>query len=923
MTRQTLYAVVPSRLQMCWVTAALAVLFVCAPVCGIASAPAPTAPCAACVAISVTPGQVLALPEHLGGLDVLVRVAPGGEAAALAGLDDITRKGGSAGLLVGGIPPGPLPADLAARTRRLLIDLGSIAPDADLAQAAYAIKLRLTAARAAAAQEVALGIAGAPAVLSALLARDLGPYLDFIVWNGPPAPEPTGHEVWRTLEPEPGNAPSDVTAALLATQATGVERWLWRMPEDVTRVAELARDLARAAALLPAGLVPSPSVRIACGATRVDAYLNPQTLETVALAPRCPPGTGVDVTPADAHVERVTLATGDAILRVLPAGTADRFAEGVQVVGSRSLAVEEIVARHQAAAARQSAAVRQLISQGTLTLSFEAPGFPAPIAISSEAIIYTSAGVTDFEQRAVRINGIEFKGRGVPRLPVIEPERVASPPLTITLTGVYLYRLAGRETIGSTPCYVVAFEPKERSAPLFRGRAWIAMDSFAMVKVAASQTGLRGPIVVSEQVDEFQPARPGIWLLSRSDVRQMYEGAGHRTPIHRVLSIAAHQINPSDFVARRQAAYASDSLMLRDTPQGYRYLRRDRQPGANAEDAIPTIAGRADRVRTLAAGVIVDPNISVPLPFAGLSYVDFNLFGTGTQLSAFFGGTYGQLAFSIPSLRRSRWQLGGRAFGIASSYNDRAFVNGREQYDEDIRQRPAQASVWLLRSLTPRISVRAGYDLDYTHFAAGEATASGFVVPADQLVHGARLAIDAQRDGWNGSAWWNPARRSGWRAWGRRASGAYEPSQRDFQRYGVSVSRSVVLTPRLVARVEGTWTSGRDLDRFSRYSFGAFDNRLRGYPAALIRYDRGGVLRTAAAWAAGLVRIDGFLDSAAVHDPGFGRRLRNYTGVGAAVEAPAPFGTLIAVEWGYGLRGVNADGSLGTQVVRVSGYKIF
>ena len=71
------------------------------------------------------------------------------------------------------------------------------------------------------------------------------------------------------------------------------------------------------------------------------------------------------------------------------------------------------------------------------------------------------------------------------------------------------------------------------------------------------------------------------------------------------------------------------------------------------------------------------------------------------------------------------------------------------------------------------------------------------------------------------------------------------------------------------------------------------------------------------------MRLDGFVDSAAVHDPGFGRGLRNYTGVGAAAEVPAPFGTLVAVEWGYGLRGVNANGTLGTQVFRISGYKVF
>jgi hypothetical protein len=118
--------------------------------------------------------------------------------------------------------------------------------------------------------------------------------------------------------------------------------------------------------------------------------------------------------------------------------------------------------------------------------------------------------------------------------------------------------------------------------------------------------------------------------------------------------------------------------------------------------------------------------------------------------------------------------------------------------------------------------------------------------------------------------------------------------------------------------------SGHDLDRFSRYAFGTFDNRLRGYPSALIRYDRGGVLRSAIAWAAAkAIRVDGFFDTAMVHDPGFGDGLRNYTGVGAAIEAPAPFGTLLALEWGYGIRGVNTDGRLGTNVIRLTGYKVF
>lgn len=611
----------------------------------------------------------------------------------------------------------------------------------------------------------------------------------------------------------------------------------------------------------------------------------------------------------------------------------DQPAEDVQVVARRRLTVDEIVARHQAAAARQAAAITQLISTGTLTITFEAPGFAAPVTVSSDTIVYAGRDYTDLEQQRIRVNGVEFRGGGVPRLPIIEPERAAAPPLAITLTNVYRYVLAGEHVVRGRDCYVIAFRPAadhgsaasgsgERG--LFRGRVWIAKDSFAMVKVAATQTGLRGAIVSSEQIDEFREASDGLWLLARSEIRQLYEGAGHRTPITRLLAMSRHEVNPSDFEARRAAAYASDHIMLRDTAQGYRYLKRS-EPGATGSAAgAPVVAGRAERIRTLAAGVIIDPNITRPLPFAGLSYVDFNLFGTGAQLNAFFGGTYGQLAMSIPSLRGSRWQLAGRAFGIASSYNDRSFVDGRERYEHNILQRPAHAAVWLLRPLTTRMSVRMGYDLDYTHFARGTGTAPDFVEPPNQVVHGARIALDAQRGGWSATAWWNPARRQGWRPWGPAAGAEYDRTHRDFQRYGASATRSLVVTPAIIAKVEAAWMAGRDLDRFSRYSFGSFENRLRGYPSALIRYDRGGVVRGAVTWAPGkLARFDGFLDTAVVRDSAYGGRLRNYTGAGGAVETAAPFGTLLAIEWGYGFRGVNTDGRLGTQVLRVSAFKIF
>jgi hypothetical protein len=872
-------------------------------------------PCIECQALSIRPEQVGAIVGDLKHTRVLLRLESG-TAAELwrRAYDALRSRGARLGIHLTGIPD-PADAALGAAGEALVIEV----PDGDRERQAFDLKRALTAARGLAASR-ALMIAGGAETIAALKARGLDAYVDGYL----PPPDTISRPDDLLIEMPPSDlfrirvvGGDALSAATIASAAAALQSWL------------------------PAGLVAVPERALKCAGRALPTYLNPQTLDLLAVGTcRAPDRVTGDI----AGVAAERLDVGETSVFKLAAGASSGVASQVDVAAERALTASEIVARHQAAAARQAAEIRTDIATGSLTLTFEAPGFPAPVTVTSRTTIYTGDGRTDLRQQDVRVNGVLFSGNGgVPRLPIIEPERVASPPLAITLTDVYGYDLAGRDTVDGRRCYVIAFRPRAGGASLYAGRAWIDTQTFGLVRVSAAQTGLKGPITASEQTDDYQRDTAGRWLLARSDVRQTYEGASFRTPIHRLLILERHEINASDFVARREVAYASPDIMLRDTPEGYRYLkgmgnggRRKGNPergtgnverGTGKKTTVNperVVAGKAERLRTLAFGVIVDPNISVPLPFAGLSYVDFNLFGTGAQFSGFFGGSYGQLAFSAPALGGTRWQLAGRAFGIATSYNDRAFVEGKEIYDQDIHQRPAQASVWLLRPVSPRVAVRLQYDWDYTKFGAGDQMAPNFRVPVNQVVHGLRTGLDVQRAGWQGTIWWNVAHRAGWRPWGIPGETDYRPSQQNFQRYGASLLRAIALTPRVTTRIEGAVMAGRDLDRFSRYSFGTFDNRLHGYPSALIRYDRGAVLRTAIAWsAAKAVRLDGFLDTASVHDPGFGRGLRQYTGSGVALEAPAPFGTLLAIEWGYGFQGINTNGRVGTSVVRVSGYKVF
>ena len=219
--------------------------------------------------------------------------------------------------------------------------------------------------------------------------------------------------------------------------------------------------------------------------------------------------------------------------------------------------------------------------------------------------MYTAAGVTEIEQREIRINGVEFTAHAVPRLPIIEPERVASPPLAIALTDVYRYgwmgarRSAGRSATSSRSNRIRA---RRQDATLFRGRAWIAADTFAMLQGrGGADARCAGRSSSSEQVDEFRAGRApvsGCWRDRTCGRCTKGRPTGRRFTA--CWRSSRSEINAGDFSARRQEAYSSAAMMLRDTPEGYRYLKRNRRPRRRRR---PSIAGpiRPGRVRSPAA----------------------------------------------------------------------------------------------------------------------------------------------------------------------------------------------------------------------------------------------------------------------------------------------------------------------------------
>ena len=269
-----------------------------------------------------------------------------------------------------------------------------------------------------------------------------------------------------------------------------------------------------------------------------------------------------------------------------------------------------------------------------------------------------------------------------------------------------------------------------RARALRRAAPGSTRATFAMVRVAAAQTGLKGPITASEQTDDFAPDAAGP-LAARAierapDLRRRQRpDADPPAARHRALRSEPAGLRRAPRrrlrIARRHAARHPRGLPLPEGGRqkaggGGRSRRQERRAGRRQPAACSPAARIASARSRSASSSIRTSRSRCRSPASATST------STCSARARSSAGSSAAATDSWPFPRRrcggTRWQLAGRAFGIASSYNDRAFEQGREQYTLDIRQRPAQAAVWVLRPLSRAERAALEYDWDYTKFGA-------------------------------------------------------------------------------------------------------------------------------------------------------------------------------------------------------------
>src|SRR5262249_11287561 len=114
-------------------------------------------------------------------------------------------------------------------------------------QFAFRLKTALADLRAVAADHSGIGLYADPTVLSRLLARDLGSYVDFVVATDQTQRSCEGVELWRVVPASDTSVPG----SLAMTRAPPATHWVGTLPADASAVKSSAGQLVRVLSLPP------------------------------------------------------------------------------------------------------------------------------------------------------------------------------------------------------------------------------------------------------------------------------------------------------------------------------------------------------------------------------------------------------------------------------------------------------------------------------------------------------------------------------------------------------------------------------------------------------------------------------------------------------------------------------------------------
>lgn len=759
-------------------------------------------------------------------------------------------------------------------------------PTNDTADYAFLLKrasVAITGARETA-RVLTAALPAEPALLGALYGEEIAAYIDGVVLDDPEATVlAAALDVLVDLDPgkpvvvEGRSRPSDpwrmpVIAARDAAAGAAVTLFgavddAERPPADVLdplllMAREFAGDLAYDSYSSPVGadgawaFVRADDLGLRVVVDRGDAEDGPWVVFSDPTL-RSPELVGSDGSETRLFGERgadgfrlaVPTDTSSAVLRLERPTAAELggFAEELDVASDVTMPVEEILRRLQANEDDQRRRIHHYEATYTQHLRFRPGDGLSPIEATFTGPLFSQGDEGfDWVWRSFLINGVRWKGR-IPELPLLQPAKAAEKPLEITFDRSYRYRLRGREEVDGRDCWIVEFEPTAEPEPgssLWRGTVWIDREAYVRVRSRALQVGLAGDVISNEETQEFSPVSadgdPLPWddgsafiLPMRTVGQEIQSILNTPVQVEKESLLTDVRINRDGFDDRLVAAWASDDTMLRDTPEGLRYL----EP---AEDGSREVQPEFDESRWfLLAGTYYDEGLDFPLPLAGVNYFDNDFLGSGNQVNLFFAGVLVNGNWADPDVFGSRWDAGARVFGFFLPREEELYRQGVESLEEAVENTTASVDLYLGRPLDAFTKLDLSYELDWDDWGRADDTAPDFVVPQDTLTQSIGVDLTYTRSGWRLAAGGSWSTRSDWSFWGLPGNTEYDPAHKDYTTWEVSLTKTFWLGQFTKLGVQVEHLDGADLDRFSKYDFSYFgDSSVAGYQGGLVTASR-------------------------------------------------------------------------------------
>jgi hypothetical protein len=585
----------------------------------------------------------------------------------------------------------------------------------------------------------------------------------------------------------------------------------------------------------------------------------------------------------------------------------------VEVGATRELTAEEIVARERIWDAGQRERTASYIALMDASLRFRVADVNETFDLTIEGDYFFRRGQEpDWAWRQFYLNGVKWKGRTLPKLPILEPQKVTTLPLDIRLTEDYAYELEGRSAVGDRPAYEITFRPRDTASdrPIYRGTVWVDVETFALLRRNAIQLNLKGETLSNIQDEYYRPVpgRPDVCLPLLIRGQQVFSTAGRTTAIERNVTMTQVEINPDNFQERLSAAYASKDQMVRDTDHGLRYLIPD--PAKPGERMVEEKFSRRGLFGLV--GGYYDNSLDYPIPLLGAQYFNFDLWGKGKQLSVFFGGVLLTANYTDPALFDSRFDLGADLFGQAIPFAERIYVEGRIVPGETVKHLTEFFQVNVGHPLGPYLKASLGVFSNWNNYQRDSDTAPGFVVPVDHFTNGAELRLVANYLGFNAALTGTYAARSDWQFWGLPGNPDYSPNDKDYWKWAVELSKDLYFTEFRKLHLSVSYLDGSHLDRFSAYQFGTFSSHpLHGFSSSGPLADTAAVMNIAYGLnIQNLIRLEGFYDQGLLWNPQAGWTGEYFSGAGLLASWNGPLqNSIIRAEVGvpvvsHGIHGV-------------------